>query len=356
MKNFRMNEWFRGAQKCATPTNPANKNTISCGFLVFLLSVTLYSTGCIGLTSASKSPSTQQAAAGAAAISVNPASIGFGSVPVGNTSSQSVTISNGGGSNLTITQANTTVAGVTLTGTSLPLVIGAGKQATFDVIFSPKAAGALSGDISIMSNLSSSPSTVTLSGTGMAATALLTASASSMSFGNVAVGKSSSMSVVLTNAGNSNVTVSKSSVSGAPYSASGVSAGLILAPGQSATLDVTFSPLAAGSFSGSVTVASNATNSPDTISFSGSSSQSVSHSVELTWTSSTSAVAGYHVYRSNAPGGSYSLLDSSLVAADSYTDSSVQGGLTYYYVIRSVTSAGVESADSTQVAATIPTP
>jgi hypothetical protein len=191
----------------------------------------------------------------------------------------------------------------------------------------------------------------------MAATSLLTASASSLNFGNVAVGKSSVLSVTLTNAGNSNVTVSNVAVSGAQFSESGVSAGLILAPGQSAKLDATFSPVAAGSLSGSVTVASNATNSPAAISLSGvGTQQTVSHSVMLTWIASTSVVAGYNIYRSEVSGGPYTKLNANPVGADSYTDSNVQAGLTYYYVATSMTPSGVESADSAQVSATIPTP
>jgi hypothetical protein len=358
MKN-QWKKWFGGAEKCATLTNSADKKAISFAALVLLLAI-LSSSGCVGLTGAAKPASSQPSTPGAAAISVAPASVNFGHVAVGSTASQSVTISNGGGSNLMVTQASTTAAGVNITGISLPLMIGAGKQSTFDVVFSPKAAGALSGDITVMSDLSGSPSMVTLSGTAMAATTLLTTSASSLNFGNVAVGKSNTLSVTLTNAGNSNITISKVSVAGARYSTSGVSAGLILAPGQSATLDATLSPLAAGSLPGSVTVASNAANSPATISLSGdgaaTSSQTVSHSVALTWTPSTSVVAGYDVYRSEISGGPYSKLDSSIVAADSYTDASVQAGLTYYYVVTSVTSAGVQSADSAQTSATIPTP
>jgi len=314
----------------------------------------LPSSGCIGLTGAPKSASSQPSTPGAATISVAPASISFGSVAVGSTSSQSVTISNGGGSNLTITQASVTATGVTITGMSLPLVIGAGKQSTFNVVFTPKAAGALSGNVSILSDLSSSPSTVPLSGIGTAASAILTTSASSLNFGSVTVGASSALSVTLTNAGNSNVTVSQVSVSGTYYSVSGVSTGLVLAPGQSATLDATFAPTASGNFSGSVTVTSNATNSPATLSLSGTGAQAVSHSVALSWTPSTSVVAGYNVYRSQVSGGPYSKLDSSLVAVESYTDSNVQSGLTYYYVVTSVTSGGVESADSAQASATIP--
>jgi fibronectin type 3 domain-containing protein len=62
------------------------------------------------------------------------------------------------------------------------------------------------------------------------------------------------------------------------------------------------------------------------------------------------------VYSSGVSGGPYSKLDSSIVTTDSYTDSTVQSGQTYYFVVTSVTTAGVESADSAQVSVTIPTP
>jgi len=356
MKNSGVKERFGSAGKRARHASSAGEKAIPVATLVLLLFATLSSSGCIGLTGASKAGSNQQSTPGAATISLAPASIGFGSVALGSTGSQSVTISNGGGSNLTVTRASTTAAGITITGIALPLTIGAGKQSTFNVVFSPKAAGALSGNVSILSDISSLPATVSLSGTGTAATALLTTSTSSLSFGNVAVGKSSVLNVTLTNAGNSNVTVSSVNVSGASYSASGISSGLILAPGQSATLGAIFTPAANGNLPGSVTVASNATNSPATISLSGDGTQTVSHFVALTWTSSTSVVAGYYVFRSEVSGGPYTKLDSTIVAADSYTDSNVQAGLTYYYVLTSVTSAGVQSADSTQISATIPSP
>jgi fibronectin type 3 domain-containing protein len=81
------------------------------------------------------------------------------------------------------------------------------------------------------------------------------------------------------------------------------------------------------------------------------------HPTILNWVASTSPnVAGYNIYRSEISGGPYTLLNSGLVAADTYTDRNVVSGLTYYYVIKSVTSAGAESSDSTQASATIPNP
>jgi fibronectin type 3 domain-containing protein len=119
-------------------------------------------------------------------------------------------------------------------------------------------------------------------------------------------------------------------------------------------LNVTFTPSATGSVTGSVTVTSNATNSPSTISLTGTGVQPVSHSVTLSWTASTSAVSGYNVYRSSVSGGPYTKLNSSLVTTTSYTDATVQAGQTYYYVVTSVDSSGNESAYSTEVSATVP--
>lgn len=345
----KLNKRFDGAPKLFLALAKfTSEKVVSSAALVLLLFFLLSSYGCVGLTGASPF----------AGISVEPSSIKFGSVGLGGKVSQSVTITNQTGSDITITQASTKSAGITISGISFPLTLAAGKQSTFDVVFSPKTAGTLSGVISILNSVSNSPDTVTLSGLATTASALLNSSAPSLNFGNVASGKSSSLSVTLTNAGNSDITVSKVSVSGTGYTESGVSAGLILTPGQSATLDATFSPVTAGSAAGSIAVASNATNSPDTISLSGNGSQtatqSATHSVSLTWTPTTSAVAGYDVYRSEVSGGPYAKLDSSLVTADSYTDTTVSAGLTYYYVVTAVTTGGIQSADSIQASATIP--
>lgn len=187
-----------------------------------------------------------------------------------------------------------------------------------------------------------------------ASTLLLNSSSSSLSFGNVSVSSSGTETATLTNAGNSTVTISNVTISGAGFSATGVSSGLMLSAGQFATLTATFSPSAAGSATGSVTVASNATNSPDTIALTGTGVAVVDHSVALTWTASTSTVIGYNTYSSTTSGGPYTKLTSSPVASTSYTDSTVQAGQTYYYVVTAVNSANEESTYSTQVSATIP--
>jgi fibronectin type 3 domain-containing protein len=80
------------------------------------------------------------------------------------------------------------------------------------------------------------------------------------------------------------------------------------------------------------------------------------HSVDLTWGPSTSTVVGYNVYRGSQSGGPYSRLNSAPEASTSFTDNSVQGGRTYYYVATAVDQGGAESEFSNEVQAPVPTP
>ncbi len=152
----------------------------------------------------------------------------------------------------------------------------------------------------------------------------------------------------------SSVSITAISVSGAGFSASGLTLPLTLAGGQSATLSVVFAPTISGTATGSVAVTSNATNSPATVALSGFGT--LQHSVSLSWTASTSVVAGYFIYRATQSGGPYTKLNSSFVADVVYTDSTAQSGQTYYYVATAVDSNNVESVLSTEVSAAIPIP
>ena len=232
----------------------------------------------------------------------------------------------------------TPISGATSSTYTTPATTASDNGAQFNVLVSDSTG-----------NVASNAAALTVS----AATLLLKVSTASLSFARVNIGSNGVLGVSFTNAGNSNVTVSNVSISGAGFTASGVSTGQILTPGQTATLNVIFTPAAAVGATGSVTVASNATNSPAIISLSGSGVQTSSHSATLSWTASTSAVEGYNVYRSTVSGGAYARLNSSTVAANSYTDPTVQPGLVYYYMVTSVSFTG-ESFDSNEVSAAIP--
>jgi len=287
-------------------------------------------------------------------ISLTPSSANFGSVAVGSTNSQTIQIGNPGTSVLTITQAIVTGTGFSTTGLTVPVSINPGQSTTFNAKYQPTATGAASGSITLVSNAASSPTVVALTGTGVVATQTLSFSTNTVSFGNVATGTSSTLPVTVTDTGNSNVQISQIAASGSGYTLSGASAPVTLAPSQSLTFNVIFSPTVTGSVSGSVTITSNATGSPSTITLSGNGAVTVTHSASLSWTASTSTVSGYNVYRSTTSGAGYTKLNGSLVSLVNYTDSTVANGTTYYYVTTAVDANGLESINSNEAVAVIP--
>ena len=289
-----------------------------------------------------------------AGISLTPSSASFGNVVVGATNSQTIQVGNPSNATLTITQASATGSGFSTSGLNLPLSINPGQTSTFNADFQPGATGSVSGNISLVSNAPGSPSVVNLTGTGVAATLTISLSTSSMSFGNVDTGLSSTLTETVTNTGNSNVQISQIAVSGTGFSLSGATTPVTLSSSQKMTFSVIFSPSAAGTDNGSVTVSSNASGSPSTITLSGTGVTAVPHTVSLTWTASTSTVSGYNVYRSTTSGSGYAKINATLVPAVNYSDPTVQNSITYYYVTTAVDSSGNESTYSNEASAVIP--
>ena len=165
------------------------------------------------------------------------------------------------------------------------------------------------------------------------------------------LGTSSSLAATLTNTGNANVTISNVLVNGAGFAVSGAGASTTLTPGQTAALNVTFGPAATGNVAGSIAIGSNA--GTVSIALVGSGAQPSSHSVTLSWDPSTSVVIGYNVYRVLA-NGTYTKINSAPVVLTDYTDTMVQSGQTYTYVVTAVDSSDVESDYSNVALAIIP--
>jgi hypothetical protein len=85
----------------------------------------------------------------------------------------------------------------------------------------------------------------------------------------------------------------------------------------------------------------------------------IAHTVILSWTaSSTPNIAGYNIYRGtvslSGPFGATPLNPTLINSSLSYVDNSVVAGTTYYYVATAVNTSGVQSSDSTPVAAIVP--
>jgi hypothetical protein len=82
---------------------------------------------------------------------------------------------------------------------------------------------------------------------------------------------------------------------------------------------------------------------------------SVLHEAILTWTASIDAVDGYNIYRSDASGGPYTLINTRLCESLVFSDHTAQNGHTYFYVVTAQRS-GTQSVNSNEVSVTIPQP
>jgi uncharacterized protein (DUF58 family) len=294
------------------------------------------------------------ATATSSTLAATPSSVSFGNVVVGSNTTQTIRLQNIGTSAVKISAITQSVTGIAISGVTPPVSLAPGTSATLTASYKPTAAGSVAGKITVTSNAVGSPTIIDLSATAAAATVELTPSATSLSFGNVTVGSSGSHQVTVKSTGNTNASISKVTVSGTGFVMGSSAANVILDPSQSESYTVNFDPKATGGISGTLTITSNAPNSPLKIALSGTGVAASEHTVALTWERSSSSVTGYFVYRGSKPSGPFTQLNSSPESSPSYSDNTVSSGQVYYYYVTAVSSSNIQSADSNEVSVTIP--
>lgn len=299
---------------------------------------------------------------GGGSLSASPTSLSFGSVPVGSTVTKPVTVSNPSRSSIAISQISLSSSAsanpFSISGLTAPLTLSAGQSVTFSASYRPTTTSSSAGAISIVADNGSRIS-ISESGVGTStSTGQLALSPGSVNFGNVTVGATATKNLTLSASG-AKMTVTAGSLTSSEFTVSGISLPLTLAAGQSVPVTVTFQPQSSGTASGNLTFTSSSTGSSSVsagASLTGSGVAAPQHSVALNWRPSSSSVVGYNIYRGNRSGGPYTMLSTAPNATTVYTDTGVQGGSTYYYVVTSVDGSGQESVFSNQVQASIPTP
>ena len=206
-------------------------------------------------------------AATAPAISLSSSSLSFGSINVGASSQQSLTISNTGTAALSISSITSTIGAFTVSPTSFS--VAAGGNQTVTVTFAPSAATSYSGTITINHNASGSPTTVSVTGTGVAAPApAILVSATSLVFGTVNTGTSTQKTFTVSNSGTATLNVSNITSTNGAFSVSPTSFS-IPSGGSPQTVTVSFTPTALQTYSATLSVAHNASGSPSQISLTG---------------------------------------------------------------------------------------
>jgi Abnormal spindle-like microcephaly-assoc'd, ASPM-SPD-2-Hydin len=191
-------------------------------------------------------------------LTVTPTTIWFGGIPVGQTASHTVTLSNAGTGSLTISKVTRTDSSVS-TNLNLPITLVAGQSVRFVVSFTPSFVGHINAAVIFTSSATNSRLYLYVNGGGKYAESLAPSS-SSLSFSGVQVGSSQTLPETVTNYGSSSITVSATYVKGSQFSATGPGLPLTLAPGHRMTLNVTFTPTNTNTSNGSLSVISNSPN------------------------------------------------------------------------------------------------
>jgi parallel beta-helix repeat protein len=197
-------------------------------------------------------------------VSASPGSLNFGSAAVGSTSpAQNVTVTNPTASAAPV--SSITAGGDFAQTNNCGSSIAANGSCTVSVTFSPTVSGARSGSLTV--NAGGVTDTVSLSGTGTAPGPVLNANPGGLSFARTAVGATTgTQAVTVTNSGTSAATVSGVSVTGDFKQTNNCAS---IAVNASCTVNVSFAPTAGGSRTGTLTVTSNANNSPTTAALTG---------------------------------------------------------------------------------------
>ena len=261
----------------------------------------------------------------ASPVVLAPTSLTFTSQTVGTTSApQSVTVSNTG-------TAAINFAGFTVTGTNagdfavpLPtsgtmcnpagsLAVGAG--CTINVLFTPTALGTRTATLNVADNVTGSPQTVALTGTGAAQAGTITISPTSLTFASQTVGTTSpAQSVTVTNTGTGPVTFTSFSITGTNSSSFALASGTnacsptgTLAASASCTISVTLTPTATGELIATLSIADSATGSPQTVALNGTGNNSpviisIPPGGSTTGTATPGGTAFYGLQITGAPG------------------------------------------------------
>ncbi len=208
--------------------------------------------------------------------SVSPASVTFPSQPLKTTSAAiAVTLSNTGSAPLTLTTIGISGANAcefAQTDTS-GASLAASANCTVTVTFTPATAGARSAQLQNTDNATGSPQSIALAGTGAAnAAPVASISPASVTFPSQTLHTTSAaLPVTLSNTGSAPLTIASFAISGANVAdfAQTNTCGATLAAAANCTVNVTFTPSAAGARSAQLQITDNATGSPQNIALAG---------------------------------------------------------------------------------------
>ena len=202
-----------------------------------------------------------EAAAGAFSLSAKKDSIG--SVQVGSSKTDSVTVTNTGTTTLTVSSVKPALAQFTAGPASASIPAGAARK--FGITFTPTAAGPLTSTVVFTHDGPTSPDTLTAYGTGTVPA--FSASRKSIPYGFVVIGTGKTDSVLVTNPGTAALVITGISSSSGRFSVSPASG--TIQPGAISTFRITYTPSTTNTSNASIVFQHNAPGARDTVAASG---------------------------------------------------------------------------------------
>ena len=287
-------------------------------------------------------------------LECKPCAHGFGEVQVGQSVSASIQLSNTGTKTLKITSRSEQGGEFSLGSFPVPVKLKPGESVELPFTFKPTAKGYSHGIITLASNDPKSPLNLSVRGFGFIPNSPeLGITPAPLNFGKVTVASSASLQATLM-ASNAAVTISSDRSASSEFAIVGLKLPVTIPAGKSLAVTIQFTPNASGTASSKVGFISNAANSPTVEAVTGTGVAQTAYSVNLSWDAAGGSPVGYNVYRGTAQAGPFSMINSTLDASTSYTDSTVVPGATYYYVTTAVDAQGQQSAYSNEVETVIP--
>ena len=197
-----------------------------------------------------------------ARVQVNPLQVNFGDVPIDTSATETVSITNTGTYPFTVSATELTgpnAADYSLTGLQAPFTVDPNQTKQIDVRFAPQSLGAKTATLQILTDAFNADTvTVTLNGTGVGAPDIAV-SPLAFNFGNTLLGDTTTLSAIVSNLGQLELSISTIAISGTNASEFLISRmpNTTLQPGESDTLLLSFAPQSIGGKSASVEINSN---------------------------------------------------------------------------------------------------
>jgi len=197
------------------------------------------------------------------AIVVTSQTVDFGTVTIGNSQSQSITITNQGDGDLVISSLSSDNSLFTIEPLLFPLTIVPNASQTISLQFDPVDTNVAEGILQVASNDSTaSPLNLTLTGVGYQAPVEepdIAVSSTVVNWGNVAVGQTVQQSLNISNLGNQTLSISALALTGDPdFSLINLPASPFdILAGASQTITIEFVPTSVGAKTATIDISSN---------------------------------------------------------------------------------------------------